>query len=135
MALDGRKLPENTQDTHKTVELAMLYHFIIKGSGLEGKENISWEDIKQSRLSRALELMVEAEEESQELTQQRAKRVVEHMEAERTKRHEFTYRMTVDVELNRARTSIKRAIEFSDIVKEYIRTKTTKPFYTHSSSS
>ena len=123
LALDNKKLPENTEDTHKTTELALMYYFIIKGSDLENKKNLKWEDIKQSRLSRALELMTEANEECQELTQQKAKRIIEHMDAERIKRHEFTYSMTVDAELTKAKTSIKRAIDFSDIVKEYIKVK------------
>jgi uncharacterized protein (UPF0332 family) len=60
------------------------------------------------------------------LTQQRAKRTVEYMEAERTKRHDFTYGMTVDAELSKAKTSIQRAIEFGDIIKEYINVKKLK---------
>ena len=123
LALDGRKLPEGTQDTHKTIELALLYYFILKGSDLEGKKNINWEDIKESRLSKALELFMEAQEENQELTQQRAKKIVEYMNAERDKRNSFTYNMTIDAELSKARTSIQRAIEFGDIIKEYIRNR------------
>lgn len=126
LALDNKKLPEGTEDTHKTVELALMYYFIIKGSNLENKANLKWEDIKQSRLSKALELMADAKEETQELTQQRAKSVVEYMEAERIKRHDFTYRMTINAELEKARTSMKRAVEFGDIIKEYIRIKIKK---------
>ncbi|MFH1073352.1 MAG: hypothetical protein V1743_08035 [Nanoarchaeota archaeon] len=126
LALDGKKLPENTEDTHRTVELALMYYFIIKGSDLEGKENIQWEDIKHSRFSKALELLAEAKEETQELTQQKAKKIVELMEAERSKRHDFTYGMTVDAELSKAKTSIERAMEFGDIIKEYVRIKDTK---------
>ena len=123
LALDNKKLPKDTEDTHKTVELALLYYFIIKGSDLENKRDLKWDDIKQSRLSKALELMADAKVETQELTQQRAKSVVEYMEAERIKRHEFTYRMTINAELGKAKTSIKRAIEFGDIIREYIRVK------------
>jgi uncharacterized protein (UPF0332 family) len=126
LALDKKKLPKNTEDTHKTVELALMYYFIIKGSDLEGRENLQWGDIRQSRLSRALEILEEAKEETQKLTQQRAKRTVEYMEAERTKRHDFTYGMTVDAELSKAKTSIQRAIEFGDIIKEYINVKNLK---------
>ena len=43
------------------------------------------------------------------------------MEAERTKRHEFTYSMTISAELNKARTSIARAVEFSKIIRQYIK--------------
>lgn len=123
LALDGKKLPKNTEDTHKMVELALMYYFIIKSSELENKPYLEWKDIKQSRLSKALELMEDAKEETQELTQQRAKSVVEYIKAERTKRHEFTYRMTIDAEIEKAKTSIKRAIEFGDIIKEYVRIK------------
>lgn len=126
LALDGRKLPENTEDTHKTIELALLYYFILKGSGLEGKRDLQWEEIKESRLSKALELFVEAKEENQELTQQRAKKVVEYLDAERKKRHEFTYQMTIDAELSKAKTSIERAIEFGDIVRGYVQSRKLK---------
>ncbi len=121
LALDNKKLPENTEDTHKTVELALMYYFIIKGSNLENKKELEWRDIKQSRLSKALELMEDAKEESQELTQQKAKSIIEFMEAERTKRNEFTYQMTVNAELRKAKISIERAREFEDIVKKYIK--------------
>ncbi len=100
-----------------------MYYFILKGSGMEGKKDLQWEEIKHSRMSKALELLREAEQETQELTQQRAKKMVEYMDAERNKRHEFTYSMTIDAELSKARTSINRAIEFGDIIKEYIRAK------------
>lgn len=123
LALDGKKLPENVEDTHKTVELALLYYFIIKGSGLEGKNDLRWEDITSSKLSRALELLAVAQEEAAELTQQRAKMVIEYLEAERTKRNEFTYALTADAQLSKARTSLARAVEFGDIVKEYIQAR------------
>ena len=126
LALDNKKLPENTEDTHKMVELALMYYFLIKGSNLESKSNLKWEEIQQSRLSKALELMVDAKEETQELTQQKAKKVIEFMEAERIKRNKFTYRMTINAELERAKTSINRAKEFGDIIKEYIRIRKLK---------
>ncbi len=107
LALDNKKLPEDREDTHKTIELALMYCFIIKGSDLEDKKDLKWEDIKQSRLSKALELMADAKEETQELTQQRAKSAIEYTEAERIKRHQFTYRMTVNAEVEKAKTSIK----------------------------
>mgnify|MGYP001570128256 CR=1 FL=1 len=121
LAIDGKKLPQNTKDTHKTIELAFLYYFIVKGSGVEGKKNISWDDITQSKLSRALELLSEANEEVHELTQQRAKSMVEYLDSERIKRQEFTYALTINAELAKAKTSLQRAIEFGDIVKEYMK--------------
>ena len=123
LALENKKIPQNTGDTHKTIELALLYYFIIKGSGFEGKKNINWEDIKMSKLSKALELMTNANEEIEELTQKKAKLTVEYMDAERLKRHTFTYRMTFNAELEKAKTSIDRAIEFGDIIKEYIQAR------------
>jgi len=126
LALDNKKLPENIEDTHKTIELALMYYFIIKGSDLENKKELEWKDIRQSRLSKALELMADAKEESQELTQQKAKSIIEYMDAERTKRHEFTYSMTVNAEIKKAKTSIERAREFEDIIKKYIRVKRLK---------
>jgi hypothetical protein len=126
LALDGKKLPEGTEDTHKTVELALLYYYIIKGSGLEGKKDIQWKDIQRSRLSNALELLEQAKEETEEVTQQKAKRAVEYMDAERRKRHDFTYGMTVDAELEKAKVSLGRAMEFGDIIKQYIKVKNLK---------
>ncbi len=123
LALEGKKFPGNTDDTHKMVELALMYYFILKGSGLENKPDLKWEDVKQSRMSKALELMADAKEETQELTQQRAKSIVEYMGAERLKRHRFTYRMTVNAELAKAKTSIQRAVDFGDIIKGYIRVR------------
>ena len=126
LALDNKKLPKDAEDTHKTVELAVMYYFIIKGSGLEGKKDIKWEDIRESKLSKALELMTDANKEHCELTQHRAKRVVELIKDERIKRTEFTYKMTLNAEVEKAKTSINRAIEFGDIIKEYIQAKKLK---------
>ncbi len=126
LAFDNKKLPRNVEDTHKTIELALLYYFIIKGSDLENKKDLKWDEIKQSRLSKALEIFLKAREETQELTQQRAKRVVEYIKAERTKRHEFTYGMTIDAELRKAKTSIDRAREFGDIIKGYVNIRSKK---------
>lgn len=120
LALEGKKLPDNAEDSHKTIELALMYYFIIKGSNLEAKKDLKWDDIKDSRLSKALELLADAKEENEQLTQQKAKKIVELMEAERTKRHEFTYSMTINAEISKARTSLARAVEFGDIIKQYI---------------
>jgi hypothetical protein len=126
LALDKKKLPKNVEDTHKITQLALMYYFIIKGSGLEGKKNVSWEDITLSRLSEALSLMEDAQKEAQELTQQRAKKTVEMIDAERRKRNVFTYQMTIDAELEKAKTSLNRAKEFSDIITEFISKKWKK---------
>jgi hypothetical protein len=44
---------------------------------LEGKEKLEWKDIRQSRLSLALELLEESKGESQEMSQKRAMKKVE----------------------------------------------------------
>ncbi len=121
LAYDGKKLPDNTEDTHKTIFLALLYYFVIKGSGLEGKKNIKWEEIKTSRLSTALMMFQEAQEEAEELLQ-RAKNTVEDFSAELEKRRTFTYQMNIHAKESIALTSYQRAISFRTIVTEYIET-------------
>lgn len=124
LAHDGKKLPENAQDTHKTTVLAILYYFIIKGSGLEGKNNIDWQDIKSSRMSDALMIFSQAQEEAEALFQvKRAKEAVDSLKLELEKRTELTYRSTIDAELSFAKTSIERAEKFREIIKEYLETK------------
>ncbi len=119
LAYDGKQLPDDTADTHKTVFLALLYYFIIKGSGLEGKKNLRWEDLKESRLSKALILFTEAQEETEELFQ-RAKSTVEDFSAELEKRRKFTYKMNVHAKESMALTSYHRAISFRTIITEYL---------------
>lgn len=124
LAYEGKKLPENTEDTHKTVFLAMLYYFIIKGSSAEGKKKIKWEDIQESRLSKALVMFAEAQEESEELFQgQRAKEAVEDFGAELEKRREFTYKMNFHAKESLALTSYQRAVNFRTIITEYLAAK------------
>ncbi len=127
LAHDGRAFPENTEDTHKSALLALLFYFIIKGSGLEGKKKIKWEEIKESRMSKALVLFGEAQQESEELFQwQRAKKSMEDFGYELEKRHRFTYRMNFHASENIAMTSYQRAIEFRTIITEYLTAKKLK---------
>ena len=121
LAYDDRKLPDNTENTHKTVFLALLYYFVIKGSGLEGKKNIKWVEIQTSRLSTALMMFQEAQKEAEELLQ-RAKNTVEDFSAELEKRRTFTYQMNIHAKESIALTSYQRAISFRTIVTEYIET-------------
>ncbi len=121
LAYDGKKLPENIEDTHKTVFLALLYYFIIKGSNLEGKKNLKWEDIKESKLSKALMIFAEAQEEAEELFQwQRAKNSLEDFSAELEKRRRFTYRINEHAKESMALTSYQRAVSFRTIITEYL---------------
>ena len=57
------------------------------------------------------------------------------MEAERAKRHNFTYGMTFNAELAKAKTSIERAREFEDIIKEYIKIQGLKYSFIMSKNS
>ena len=124
LAFDGKKLPDDAEDTHKTVFLAVLYYFIIKGSGQEGKKNIKWEELKESRFSNALMLFAEAQEESEELFQlERAKSAVEDFNAELEKRRTFTYKMNIHAKEGIALTSYQRAVNFRTIITEYLATK------------
>jgi hypothetical protein len=116
LAHHGKKLPDNTQDTHKTIFLAMLYYFIVKGSGLEGRSNLKWDDIRESKLSKALLMFMEAPEESEELFQQRAKSTFDNFSAELEERRKFTYKIDFHARENVAFTSYKRAIDFRTIV-------------------
>lgn len=127
LANDNKKLPEDVKDTHKTVLLAVLYYFIIKGSGLEGKKAVNWDDIKSSRMSNALIMFQEAQEEVEGLLQvRRAKEAVQNLKLELDKRTELTYQTTKSVELSFAKTSIERAERFWQIVREYTYAKNKK---------
>lgn len=121
LAYDGKKLPDNTENTHKTVFLALLYYCVIKGSGLEGRKNIKWVEIQTSKLYNALILFHDAQEEIEELLQ-RTKGIVENFHAELEKRRIFTYQMNIHAKESIALTSYQRAISFRTIVTEYIET-------------
>lgn len=124
LAHEGKKLPDDAEDTHKTIFLAMLYYFLIKGSDMEGKKKLLWDDIKKSRLSNALIMFAEAQDESEELFQwQRAKTIVEDYSAELEKRGKFTYKMNFHAKENIALNSYKRAINFRTIITEYLTVK------------
>lgn len=123
LALDNKKMPDNVAETHKTTVLAILYYFIIKGSGLEGKENIKWEQIQESRMSKALEILAEAQEETRELSQLQAKKAVEDLERERKSRARYTYLDTKAMDLAKAELSFKRAKEFRNTIASFIRIK------------
>ena len=95
LGLDNKKLPEGTRDTHKTVYLAFLYYYIIKGSELEQNSN---KTITTSRMSRALVLFKELQDETLEL--QRIKNNVTNLKLQREERHKFTYRLDRFAELS-----------------------------------
>ncbi|MFW6383593.1 MAG: hypothetical protein ACOCZQ_03025 [Nanoarchaeota archaeon] len=120
LSRDGKKLPKGTKDTHKTLVLAVLYYYLIKGSGLEGK-NIDWKDIKETRMSKAFVRLRQSQNDAEELLQiNRAKGAVDTLKSELDKRNQFTYQTTADIELKYAKTSVRRAREFRTTVLEYM---------------
>src|SRR3989338_7497517 len=118
LGLDGRKLPENTEDTHKTTYLAFLYYYLVKGSELEQKKISELDDISTSRMSRALALFKEMQDETLELA--RVQEKIGDLKNQREKRNLFTYRMNRSAELREAKNSITKAAEFRQLVEEYI---------------
>jgi len=118
LGLDGRKLPEGTKDTHKTIYLAFLYYYIVKGSELEQKKPV---EITTSKMSRALALLKELQDETLEL--QRIKKSVRDLKKQREDRNAFTYQMSRAAELSEAKKSINKAIEFRQLIEEYILSK------------
>ncbi len=117
-SLDSRKLPQGSQDTHKTMYLAFLYYYLIKGSELEqGKKEMT----TTSRMSKALTLFKELQDETLEL--QRVQKSVEDLKVQREQRNAFTYHTTYSAELLEAKKSISKATEFRQLIEEYIISK------------
>jgi uncharacterized protein (UPF0332 family) len=129
LAKENRKLPNGTEDSHKTIFLALLYYYIIKGSDTESKKDIKWEDITKTRLSEAIIMLESARKDSAELMQiKRAKEAIESYGNELFKRNELTYRSSKNVEIAIAEKSIERADKFWEIINEYLIVK-NKPLY------
>jgi len=115
LGLDGKKLPEGTKDTHKTIYLAFIYYYIVKGSELEKKKS---SEITTSKMSKALAMFKELQDETLEL--HRVKKSVKDLKKQREQRHEFTYRMSRAAELSEAKNSAAKAVEFRQLIEEYI---------------
>jgi hypothetical protein len=115
LSLDGKKLPPNARDTHKTMYLAFVYYYVIKGSEYEQKRVIG---VSTSRMSKALALFKELQDEAMEL--QRVEKSVRDLKAQKEQRHAFTYRMSRSAEIAEAKRSVEKAIAFRELVEEYI---------------
>ncbi|GEM_PF-2190449 len=115
LGLDNKKLPEGTKDTHKTIYLAFIYYYIIKGSELEQKKPQS---ITTSRMSKALAMFKEMQSEALEL--QRVQKSVKDLKTQREQRHAFTYQMSRAAEISEAKKSIVKSVEFRQLLEEYI---------------
>jgi len=118
LGLDGKKLPEGTKDTHKTIYLALVYYYVIKGSELEVKRAT---ELTTTRMSKALTLFKELQDETLEL--QRIRKSVIDLKRQREQWHRFTYRMSRSAEISEAKTSITKATEFRELIEEYILSK------------
>lgn len=115
LGLDGKKLPEDSQDTHKTIYLAFLYYYVIKGSELEQKKA---NEIITSRMSKALSIFKDLQSETMEL--QRVQKSVKDLKVQREQRNVFTYRMSKSAEIFEAKNGVTKAKEFRQLVEEYI---------------
>lgn len=115
LGLDGRKLPEGTKDTHKTIYLAFLYYYVIKGSELEQKKP---KKVTTTRMSKALALFKELQDESLEL--QRIQKTIKDLDTQREQRHAFTYQMSRAAEISEAKKAISKAVNFRQLVEEYV---------------
>ena len=118
IGIDSKKLPEGTKDTHKTIYLAFIYYYIIKGSESEQRKA---NKITTSRMSKALVLFKELQDETLEL--QRIHEIAKSLKTQREQRNKFTYRMNRAAELAEAKNSITKATKFRDLIEEYILTR------------
>ena len=118
LGLDGKKLPEGSQDTHKTIYLAFLYYYVIKGSELEQKKI---KKITTSRMSKALAIFKDLQSETLEL--QRIQKSVKDLKTQREQRNVFTYRMSKSAEIFEAKKGVAKATEFRQLIEEYILSK------------
>lgn len=115
LGLDGRKLPRGTKDTHRTVYIAFVYYYLLKGSD---QERTASTKATTSRISRALALFKELQDETMEL--QRVERSAEDLDRQRRRRQDFTYEMNRTAKMSEAKSGLMKAKEFRMLVEEYL---------------
>lgn len=115
LGLDGKKLPKGIKNTHKTIYLAFIYYYIVKGSELEQKKP---KEITTSRMSKALAMFRELQDEALEL--HRIEKSVKDLKIQKEQRHEFTYQMNRAAKVSEAEKSTINAKEFRNLIEEYI---------------
>lgn len=115
LGLDGKKLPRRIKDTHKTIYLAFIYYYFIKGSELESN---SANNSTTNRMSKALAIFKYAQNEA--LILQRIEKAVNSLKLQREKRHELTYHMNHAAEISEAKNSLLKAAEFRQLIEEYL---------------
>ena len=118
LGLDGKKLPKRTKDTHKTIYLAFIHYYIVKGSELEQKKP---KEITTSRMSKALAMFKELQDETLEL--HRIEKSARDLKKQKEQRQEFTYQMNRTAKVSEAKNSAIKATEFRELIEEYIITK------------
>ena len=118
LGLDGKKLSKGVKDSHKTIYLAFIYYYIIKGSELEQKKP---QEITTSRMSKALAMFKELQDETLEL--HRIEKSAKDLKKQRDQRNEFTYQMNRTAKVSEAQNSTLKATEFRELVEEYIMLK------------
>ncbi|HLC96253.1 MAG TPA: hypothetical protein VJH97_02940 [Candidatus Nanoarchaeia archaeon] len=118
LGLDGKKLPKGAKDTHKTMYLAFIYYYIIKGSELEQKKPT---EITTSRMSKALAIFKELQDETLEL--HRIEKGAKDLKEQKDERNAFTYQMNRTAKLSEAQNSTIKATEFRELIEEYILSK------------
>ncbi|MBU0628910.1 MAG: hypothetical protein KKC75_06995 [Nanoarchaeota archaeon] len=118
LGLDNKKLPKGKKDTHKTIYLAFIYYYIIKGSELEQKKP---KELTTSRMSKALAMFKELQDETLEL--HRIEKSIKDLKKQRDQRNEFTYQMNRTAKVSEAQNSTIKATEFRELIEEYILTK------------
>jgi len=118
LGLDNKKIPKGIKDTHKTIYLAFVYYYIIKGSQLEQKKP---KEMTTSRMSKALAIFKELQDETLEL--HRIEKSAEDLKRQRDVRNAFTYQMNRTARLSEAQNSTLKAKEFRELIEEYIMSK------------
>jgi hypothetical protein len=118
LGLDNKKLPKGIKDTHKTIYLAFVYYYIIKGSELEQKKP---KELTTTRMSKALAIFKELQDETLEL--HRIEKSVEDLKKQRDARNAFTYQMNRTAKLSEAQNSTIKATEFRELIEEYLLSK------------
>ena len=119
LGLDNKKLPKGIKDTHKTIYLAFIYYYIIKGSELEQKKP---KELTTSRMSKALAIFKELQDETLEL--HRIEKSAVDLKKQRDERNAFTYQMNRAAKLSEAQNSAIKATEFRELIEEYILSRT-----------
>lgn len=93
---------------HKLTYHALIYYFLVDDNKLQQHFIKEYQDA----YTEADELL--------RISEEKAVSMIQDFDLEREKRRKFTYEMGEVAELNKARTSVKRAVEFLDEVRKIV---------------